>query len=295
MSWVRYDDGFHDHPKVLEALDRDPGSIALHTLANTWTSRNGKRGYVPNAAPRRLVGAKGPKWAQILAEVGLWDVVEGGWQFHDWDEYAAPAKYRAVAGTPEELSRKRAEAGRRGGQASGRTRQTTKQTAKQNGRANEANGASNEALLVAKRASPVVVCSTALTGLEQTTPEPVPTTSGVASPRPLNAGDVVAAWIDAITAFADGEKPPSDIKGKLARQARQLVEQGRDPAFLVEAAKSAGGKGYADLSQELLALNREAKRTTAGTQRGANTSHYTNPDSSDAYDSLASRPKAQAS
>lgn len=283
MSWVRYDDGFHDHPKVIDALDRDPGSVSLHLLANTWSSKTKRPGFVPHSAPNRLVGTKGKRWAAILVEAGLWHEVEGGWEFHDWQDYAAPAKYRTVAGTPEELSRKRAAAGRRGGQASGNTRRATKQPAKQTGRANEANEASNEAEAEANRASPVVGSSTALTGLELPTPEPVPPSAGVASPRPLNAGDVVAAWIDAITAFADGEKPPNDIKGKLARQARELVEQGKDPAVLVEAATSAGGKGYADLSQELLALARENHNGRRGQQpRPGSAQHRTpaNPEAS---------------
>ena len=40
MAWVRYDDRFHDHDKVatLRGSSADVAALALHVLANTWTS-----------------------------------------------------------------------------------------------------------------------------------------------------------------------------------------------------------------------------------------------------------------
>lgn len=247
MSWVRYDDGFHDHLKVMEARDRDPGSLALHLLANTWSARSKRPGFVPAVVPRQLVGAKAKRWADILVESGLWHAVEGGWEFHDWADYAAPGKYRTVPGTPEEISAKRAAAGRRGGKAT----QARKQKVKQTGEQNEASASPSNEQVSSKQASPVVSSSSVLRTSEPLTPEPVPTTSGVASLRQPNAGDVVAAWIEGAET-ASGERPGNRLIAQVGRQARELIDEGKDPVRLVAAARAAGTKGFADLPRELL-------------------------------------------
>lgn len=250
MSWVRYDDGFDSHPKVTAVIAEDPGAIALHTLANTWSSRTKRPGFVPKHQPGVLLAdkRKGSKWASLLVRAGLWHEVEGGYEFHDHDVYRAPARERQTPGTPAELSAKRAAAGRRGGQASGRTRAST---AKQSGEANEANGASKTSNAEATGVSPVVSSSSVLRTSEPLTPEPVPTTSGVASLRQPNAGDVVAAWIEGAET-ASGERPGNRLIAQVGRQARELIDEGKDPQRLVAAARAAGTKGYADLPRELL-------------------------------------------
>ena len=91
MVWVRYDDEFHHHDKVMSARDTDPGSLALHLLGNTWTASSKTPGWVPAYVPRQLVGPKGKKWAQVLADARLWDIGEldgkPGWWVHDFDTY----------------------------------------------------------------------------------------------------------------------------------------------------------------------------------------------------------------
>jgi hypothetical protein len=73
-------------------------------------------------------------------------------------------------------------------------------------------------------------------------------------PKPITAQDVVAAWIDGVR-DATGERPPKALLGQVARQAKELVSEDRNPERLVAAARSLGqkvGKGYADLGREYL-------------------------------------------
>lgn len=91
MAWVRYDDNFHDHDKVAVVRAEAPEALALHLLANTWTSRTDRPGFVPSAIPTVLVGrAKGRKWTELLVSAGLWVEVEGGWEFYNWKREYGP-------------------------------------------------------------------------------------------------------------------------------------------------------------------------------------------------------------
>lgn len=114
MPWARIDDGFDDHPKVLALLEHDDGAAAvgLWTLCLTWAHRNTRRkgkvpGRIPGSLPRRYLGSPGRSAAKLLADVGLWDVVDDGWDIHDFALYLPTA----------ETSSARAEAGRRGAAA----------------------------------------------------------------------------------------------------------------------------------------------------------------------------------
>lgn len=123
MSWVRIDDGFEDHPKV------DPLSDAAHRLwlrAACWCKKPTNEhtlGFVPrgmlrviarNSAPmaqleklaQELVDAKGDG----MFDTGLWEVVEGGWRFHDWATYQPE-------NDEERIKERRSAAGRKGAAA----------------------------------------------------------------------------------------------------------------------------------------------------------------------------------
>ena len=97
MTWLRIDDGREIHPKVASLSD---SAHRLWSMAAGWCSRYRTNGFVPEtmlaaAASNRyskrilvrlakeLVEAKGGG----LYKVGLWEPVEGGWQFHDWSDY----------------------------------------------------------------------------------------------------------------------------------------------------------------------------------------------------------------
>lgn len=114
MAWARIDDGFGDHPKVLELIDTlnemaGAAAIGLWTLGLSYahsTMRTAKiPGYVPRSfAHRARVPAQVGEW---LCDVGLWERAEGGWIIHDFNDYLPSS----------ELKAKRAEAGRRGAEA----------------------------------------------------------------------------------------------------------------------------------------------------------------------------------
>lgn len=131
MAWARYDDRFHSHRKVLAVLAEKGGeaAICLHVLANTWQAEQKLRGHVPEHLPERLMGRRGNVAAALLLKHGLFDVhPDGGWQFHDADDYGPPA----------DLTAKRAAAGRLGGskprsKPEANASEDDKQTGEQNG------------------------------------------------------------------------------------------------------------------------------------------------------------------
>jgi hypothetical protein len=84
VTWFRIDDGFYDHPKLLELEDGKlfAPAVALWTLAGCWCSRQLTDGHVPTRQVRKLGFA--PKHAAALVSAGLWVESDGGWQFHDW-------------------------------------------------------------------------------------------------------------------------------------------------------------------------------------------------------------------
>lgn len=120
MPWTRYDDALPFNRKV--ALLRSHGergiaALGLHLLANTWSRHEGTVGFVPSYVPQQLTGKFGDKLAQLLVEVGMFDVVGNGWMLHDYERYGPKDDGLSASEKKERLSRVRAEAGRRGGLA----------------------------------------------------------------------------------------------------------------------------------------------------------------------------------
>lgn len=123
MSWARYDDELPMNRKVGALLQHGAhgaAAIGLHVLANTWSRHNGTAGAIPTHQVGLLVGDTklGRRLAVLLADVGMFDVIEGGWMIHDFDDYSDPNDDgRSAAERKAELSAVRAAAGRRGGLA----------------------------------------------------------------------------------------------------------------------------------------------------------------------------------
>jgi hypothetical protein len=86
VTWFRVDDSFSDHAKVVSLLERRNGlrAVGLWTLCGSWSSKHERDGFVPSAMVKRH-GATMAE-ASLLVEVGLWHDVDGGYQFHGWDE-----------------------------------------------------------------------------------------------------------------------------------------------------------------------------------------------------------------
>jgi hypothetical protein len=175
MAWVRYDDQFAANAKVSAVVVEDPGALALHLLANTWSNSQKYPGFIPAHQPAVLLCDRGlgTKWSAVLTSSGLWhergkecercseyyaDVPAelAGWVIHDAQDYRAPARERQTPGTPAELSAKRRQAGSKGGQATSKLREQNQQTA----RAKPAEAESKDSKPSSNSVSPV--------------PEPVP-------------------------------------------------------------------------------------------------------------------------
>jgi hypothetical protein len=120
MSWVKIDDRANEHPKQVEA-----GAEAcwMWVCSLIFCNRNrSQNGFIPGIQIGVLYAKfskrKSTELARELVRVGLWEVVEGGFQIHDYNEYQSAW-----------ISEKRAKAGKLGGIRSGESR---KQTGKQN-------------------------------------------------------------------------------------------------------------------------------------------------------------------
>lgn len=81
MTWFKVDDGFWSHPKTATLSD---AAVTLWVRAGSYCCQHLTDGFVKQAQ-LRLLGEMSA--AQELVDVGLWHPVEGGWEFHDWDEY----------------------------------------------------------------------------------------------------------------------------------------------------------------------------------------------------------------
>jgi hypothetical protein len=114
MPWVRLDDGFGEHPKIIKA-----GSLAgwLYVMGLGYCNRNLTDGFIPIGMVTRLTDLDDAcRLAERLVDAGLWEATGGGYRVHDYLDYQ-PSREQA-----EELSGIRADVGRRGGRASAEAR-----------------------------------------------------------------------------------------------------------------------------------------------------------------------------
>jgi len=82
VPWFKIDDNFWGSPKRMACT---PDAIGLWTTAGSWCSQQLTDGFVPKHVLPILGGTA--RLAQKLVSVGLWEEVDGGWHFHDWDDY----------------------------------------------------------------------------------------------------------------------------------------------------------------------------------------------------------------
>lgn len=107
MPWVKLDDQFTEHPKVVEA---GPLAAWLYVCGLTYCARQLTDGFVPTAQLRRLLpSASVVKLADRLVEVRLWEPASGGYRVHDYLIYN-PSRQQTLA-----TRKQKADAGRKGG------------------------------------------------------------------------------------------------------------------------------------------------------------------------------------
>jgi hypothetical protein len=130
MTWFKVDDGLAFHAKVVQAGN---AAMGLWVRAGSWSAQQLTDGFIPEQIALTL-GGKGQVTALVAA--GLWVVVEGGYQIHDYLSYNPTAdEVRADQARKHEA---KVRAGRAGGVASGvarrkHTRSSDEAEAKQNG------------------------------------------------------------------------------------------------------------------------------------------------------------------
>lgn len=106
MTWVRLDDAFPEHPKVLALGDDYEAGVALHVRGLCYCARNLTDGHVP----ARMFREDAATIARLV-EVGMWHEAEGGFVIHDYLDYN-PSRAEALA-----LAEARSAAGRLGAEA----------------------------------------------------------------------------------------------------------------------------------------------------------------------------------
>lgn len=100
MVWFKVDDSFWSHPKVLP-LSSD--AVALWVRAGAYCAQQLTDGHVSMQALRMLADRDA---AVELTNAGLWDLADGGFQFHDWAEYQ-PTREHVLAERAKATERKR--------------------------------------------------------------------------------------------------------------------------------------------------------------------------------------------
>lgn len=103
MPWVKLSDDWYDDPKVIEAGD-DGGW--LWVVALSWSARNLTDGVIPKRQLPRLTTLPKPEaLAARLVEIGLFSVVDGGWQIANYHDYQ-PTRDSVLAKRKADADRK---------------------------------------------------------------------------------------------------------------------------------------------------------------------------------------------
>ena len=152
MTWVRIDENFAQHPKVVKA---GPLGMAMQIAALCYCNRHLTDGFIPKQIASTLLdfdglgmrmwggdmvgGGQDAEWKLVvedLVEAEVWEETEGGWFIHDYHDYQ-PTKQQV-----QQLREKRAASGAKGGKA--KSKQIAKQTSKQNAEQNDSNAEAND-------------------------------------------------------------------------------------------------------------------------------------------------------
>ena len=89
--WIRIDDTFPSHPKVIAA---GPRAAWLYVCSLCYANRHLTDGWLPaSILPVLAPGVRQPKTlANTLVSAGLWEARDGGWQVHDYTEHQRTAE-----------------------------------------------------------------------------------------------------------------------------------------------------------------------------------------------------------
>lgn len=85
LPWFRADTNLPTHDKILELLDKSPKGKAagfVYFCSLAYAAGHDTSGVIKRAALPFVHGTAAD--AQLLAEVRLWEVIEGGWRIRNW-------------------------------------------------------------------------------------------------------------------------------------------------------------------------------------------------------------------
>jgi hypothetical protein len=224
MSWLKIDDGLFLHPKWL----RTPVTArALWVTALSYCGKMNTDGHVDSALLPLLGGAT--EDAEALVASGLWNVVEGGYSFHDFEDYNRTSEQAEV------LSETRAEAGRAGAVARW-------------GKANRGEVKPRNSKPMAKNSKPMA----------KNAPEPEPEPmlldkSNSSSPLPPTATKPAAAVSGPVKVYDPQTPIPPAVEAFLAEQ----PDPPRWRSWLLDELR---GREYHSLERYALQILRECKR-----------------------------------
>lgn len=126
MGWFKVDDQLAFHAKTVMVGN---SAMGLWVRAGSWSSAHLTDGFIPAHMANAMANAMAkPSDTESLVESGLWDEVDGGYQFHDWSEFQP-------SGEEEKQKRKAtSEARSAAGKAGAKARWDSKTDGKRNGK-----------------------------------------------------------------------------------------------------------------------------------------------------------------
>jgi hypothetical protein len=109
VTWGRLDDSFYDNPKVLEALEIDVASIALHARAIAYAARHEKDGHLTQHAVCSLMPSPTERESAVaaLVQTELWHENGQDYVIHDYLDYN-PSREELVEKRRKDRERKKA-------------------------------------------------------------------------------------------------------------------------------------------------------------------------------------------
>ncbi|GAA1337217.1 hypothetical protein [Arthrobacter roseus] len=109
MPWFKVDDQFAFNAKVMAAGNE---AVGLWVRAGSWSAAQLTDGFIPDHMANAMANGMAKECGvDALVNAGLWNRIDGGYRFHDWDEFQPSAE-------DEKKKRKaRSDAGKAGARA----------------------------------------------------------------------------------------------------------------------------------------------------------------------------------
>jgi hypothetical protein len=201
MPWFKVDDNLTFHAKTVAAGNP---AMGLWVRAGAWAALQLTDGFIPD----HMLPSMGTKaQAQRLADVRLWDRVEGGYRFHEWTE-RQPSRGDVEAERAAARDRMRSVRARKKGVRPQPLPQVN-------------DSRSSEPQPNKERSSPEVRETFALPDPVPTQSQPDPSTLALAPLDARTAQTLIKEWIDHCA-----EPPASRVIGQTAKEVKQLLDEG---------------------------------------------------------------------